>query len=200
MMISAIVGYRLIGRELVTESTPRPPVRLDTSRWCDGDVILRKGRGVISDVLRYCSLHDRTFSHAGLLFRVGNRWQVFHILGGEGAVNDGVSWEPINQFCSVDQADTVAVFRLTDDASVRDSLLTVCRAITLRHPSFDTRFDLATNDQLYCTELVALVYRQASRGKISLPLTDFSGQRYVSCENLYHNSYAHSLQNPSSNE
>lgn len=169
---------------------PRPFTSIDCSDLKNGDVILRKGRGFISDVLRNFSLHDRTFSHAGILFKVGSSWNVFHIEGGDGSAVDGVRWEPVQDFCNPMVSDAVAVFRITDEDAVRASLLDVCVEMTHRHPTFDTRFDLSSLDRLYCTELVALAFRQASRGGISLPLTSISGLEYISCENLYINDYA----------
>ena len=50
---------------------------------------------------------------------------------------------------------------------------------------FDKKFDLKSNDKMYCTELVYRILQQASGDKNFIPLTEISGVQYVACDNIY---------------
>lgn len=166
----------------------------DPSLLKEGDVVLRAGKGPISGLLQKMSLHDRSFSHAGILLDSCGKWFVLHMYGGQGTKCSDLRFDPLETFCSSGNSDSNAVFRLTDSDSLRACIATECRRLMCRPPRFDSRFDLATDDQLYCTELVYKVYRRASRDGISLPLTEFAGERYAACDDLYLNHYAHLVQ------
>lgn len=156
----------------------------------NGDVILRKGRGIISDGLRRMARQDASFSHAGIVVKSDSGWNVVHCLGGEGAVRDGVLIDPLSDFCSNSTADSIAVVRLSDLPELQDAVAFHAAGLARKAIRFDTDFSLETENDLYCTELIYRVYLHCSRGKISLPLTRFAGMEYVACDNLYKNQFA----------
>lgn len=155
----------------------------------EGDIVLRRGKSMISQLLRRTSLHDKTFSHAGIVYNDSGRWKVLHAIGGEGSSHDGVCSEDWEQFCSEKETDTVAVFRLTDDFRMAHQFVASAISLGKQCSGFDANFDLSTDNKLYCTELIQKAVYRASKGGISLPLTYISGITYVSCENIYSNSY-----------
>jgi hypothetical protein len=160
----------------------------DTALLREGDVILRCGKGVVSDIFQKMSLYDRSFSHAGVLCREAGEWMVLHMLQAESGSE--LFFESLNDYCSVSKADSIAVFRLTNSADTVAKVMDLCRALKTNPPAFDDRFNLDSDDELYCTELVYKVYRSASSGLISLPLTEIAGYRYCACDNLYLNRHA----------
>lgn len=162
----------------------------DTSCFQEGDVILRRGRGIISDMACEFSVHEKKYSHAGLLVRNTGHWSVLHVAGGEGAAFDGIRLEPLQQFLADSVATSFAVYRLSDDNSIRQNAIITALQYWRLHVLFDTDFDLSEDHKLYCTELIYQSYRKASSGKISLPLTTFTGVTYISLENVYCNSFA----------
>lgn len=155
----------------------------------EGDIVLRRGKSMISQLLRRTSLHDQTFSHAGMVYFEDGRWKVLHAIGGQGSSIDGVCSEDWSQFCAAQQTDTIAVFRLTDDSRMAHQFVTTAIALGEQCSGFDTDFDLSTDNKLYCTELIQKAVFRASKGSISLPLTTISGVTYISCENIYTNHY-----------
>ena len=148
---------------------------LDTSILKSGDIILRRGRGVISDMMAVASAHDKRFSHAGILQEVDSAWYVVHMIGGEGVKQDGLRFDRIQDFISDANASDWAVYRLTESDSVRQALQCEIGRLRGTRPSFDSNFNWDTEDSYYCTELVSKVYGKASQGRISLPLTYFQG-------------------------
>ncbi|MFM2206737.1 MAG: hypothetical protein RL213_712 [Bacteroidota bacterium] len=166
----------------------------DTSLLRQGDIILRCGKGVISDIFLRMSLHDRSFSHAGVLCRDEGKWTVLHMLESESGRE--LFSESLYDYCSDSKADSIAVFRLTESADTVEKVMDACQALKRNPPVFDERFDLGSDSELYCTELVYKVYRSASSGLISLPLTEIAGYLYCACDNLYLNRYAKQIYPP----
>ena len=164
--------------------------RIPLNELKDGDIILRKGKGLISELLSKTALVDQTFSHAGILLKFGNQWMVCHAIGGESNPAQGVQLESINDFTSRHVADSIAVFRYRLKPGEVDLLKLRCVEYIRMKVPFDSQFDYADDNALYCTEMVSKVFNYASKGRISLPLTSRAGWTYITCENLYHNAYA----------
>lgn len=187
-----VVAYRIHSSSVSAEVAPRTAGAAlpDPKLLRQGDIVLRTGKGIISGLLQKMSLRDRSFSHAGILLDSCGQWFVLHMLGGEGSAPQDLRLEPLGSFCGPENSDSAAVFRLTDSERIRRDIVTECWKLMLQSPRFDERFDLATDDELYCTEMVYKVLLKASRGEISLPLTEFAGERYAACDDLYLNDYA----------
>lgn len=197
LLLTLLFTVRTIGlsgsHQAVKVSTKVLSKPLDTSPLKSGDIIMRRGRGVISDMLAVSSVHDKRFSHAGILQPVGSTWFVVHMIGGEGVKQDGLRFDRVQDFISEANASDWAVYRLTDSDSIRQALQGEIDRLRQTKPAFDSRFSWETDDSYYCTELVSKAYSRASQGRISLPLTYFQGIPYVSCENLYNNPFAQSV-------
>ncbi|MFM9027458.1 MAG: hypothetical protein ACKOQ6_05635, partial [Bacteroidota bacterium] len=103
-------------------SKKRSAILVDSSIFCEGDIILRNGIGIISEFFSSFSLNDKSFSHAGILLKKDSVWVVCHSLGGESVSRGGVFMENLNDFCSPKVTDSVFVVRLTDDPTVRQAL------------------------------------------------------------------------------
>lgn len=174
-------------------STKQCHVNIDSEEFADGDIILRNGIGIISEFFASFSLKDRSFSHAGILLSSDSGWVVFHALGGESAGAGGILVDKLSDFCSVNVTDSVKVFRLTEDKSVRKSVKSFCIRKAGEKVVFDRRFSLDDTTAMYCTEFVYQAFKSAGSGAISLPLTRFNGIEYVSCDNLYINEHARPL-------
>jgi hypothetical protein len=193
LLCLAAAYLRLQSRPIETGETASGPLHTlpDPSLLKEGDVVLRAGKGVISALLQKMSLHDRSFSHAGILLDSCGKWFVIHMYGGQGSSRSDLRLDPLEDYCSSRNSDSSAVFRLTEADSIRTRIAAECRRLLSQPPRFDSRFDLSTDDQLYCTEMVYKVFRKAYGDGISLPLTEFAGERYAACDDLYLNPYAH---------
>src|ERR1043166_8150446 len=55
-----------------------------------GDLVFRRGRGWLSDVISGFSKHNPAFSHVGLVYPEGESVYVYHILGGENSGRNDV--------------------------------------------------------------------------------------------------------------
>jgi hypothetical protein len=147
-----------------------------------GDLIFRDGRGVISSAFRMFSLKSPLYSHAGIVHREKGKIYVYHIIGGESNSPGKMKKEPLTRFIDPLQANAFAVYRFNISPVLIDSLATDYYS---KNIEFDKKFDLKSNDKMYCTELVYRILQQASGDKNFIPLTEISGVQYVACDNIY---------------
>lgn len=148
-------GVVLRGVEPSDERRPELP-RADRLR--EGDIVFRRGRSVLSNVVLSADA-AAGFSHVGLLRWTGRGFEVIHAIPGEGHGSlGGVVAEPLEEFFAPAVAEHFAVYR--PRAAGVGPVAARAAARLLNRP-FDHRFDLATDSHLYCTELVWLAYLRA---------------------------------------
>jgi len=136
------------------------PISYDSRIIQTGDVIFRRGRSVVSEIVLAA---DRRlpFSHVGIVIVGDQRAWVVHATPDEPPGTDGiVRVEQLAEFLSADRASAAAVYR-TDDRASASRAAAVATEYARRRLPFDAAFDLSTADRLYCTELVWRAYLAA---------------------------------------
>lgn len=158
----------------------------------EGDLILRHGRGFISNAFRSFSREDKKYSHAG--FVIFNRGKPFvvHAIGEEKASNR-LRMDPMPEFCNPSDIHSFAVYRyrLRDDE--RNRLCNIVREEYRNELAFDLDFSLDTDSLVYCSEFIYKAIISATHNKNYLPLSGIAGFRYVSIDNLYLNEHCDSV-------
>jgi len=170
------------GRGFHFESTPNSNISIPDSLFLPGDIIFREGRGIISDAFRQMSLNDKKYSHAGIIHGYNNQLYVFHTIGGEENKDRKMRMDLLSDFISPLQSNAFAVYRTDLDNMKIDSIASTFYGNEVK---FDAEFDLGTLDKLYCTEMVYRILTHVSGNDNYLPLTELSGVKYVSCDNIY---------------
>lgn len=133
----------------------QPRRAYDTSVIESGDVVFRRGRSVVSQMV-VAAQQQLPFSHVGIAVVSEQGVMVVH------ATPDGpppglVVSDRIDEFLDADAASVAAVYRVDDSAKARGASEAASRYANVPVP-FDAAFDLRTADQLYCTELVWRAY------------------------------------------
>jgi uncharacterized protein YycO len=153
-----------------------------------GDLVFRRGRSLVSYAVLYADPTSR-YSHVGLVVQTQGDTLVVHATPGpHGEPPAPVRVEPLSVFLAPDHAVQAAVVRAP--ASHARRAAQVARTYATDARVFDDAFDLATADQLYCTELVWRAYRTAGLDLIdgaldTVALPWASGDRFVLPSTLY---------------
>ena len=155
-----------------------------------GDIILRSGKGFISDVFRQFSLEDKRFSHAGIVSVEQNRIFVYHILGDERRQGSQVRKDLLDSFCNVKENNSFAVYRYDLTTNKKKNMVTNLKLFSEKKIKFDSHFDLATDSAMYCTELVYKAVEAATGNLQYLPCTIINGNKYIAPDNLYMNGHS----------
>ena len=133
-------------------------VQYDTVGLRNGDLLFRNGCGYESHVVTNMSAGD--YSHVGIAYRTAEGWCVIHAVPGEAEKGEPevLKCEAIAEFYRADRAKAGACARVHCTDSLADAAARHAMRLVERRVEFDNDYDLEDSSQLYCTELVRLVY------------------------------------------
>lgn len=158
-----------------------------------GDLIFRHGRGAISEALKLFSRHDAAYSHAGIISIENKKVFVYHAIGGEENPTNHLRKDPLELFCNPNNVHSFGMYRLDLDNDKFRKVDSLASVYFRKGLEFDTKFDLNTDDKMYCSEFVYKVILKVTGDKNYLPLSAVSGMKYVACDDLYLNPHCSCL-------
>ena len=153
----------------------------------DGDIVLRCGRDLTSEMMRQMNAGDRRFSHCGLMFTIDGKKMVFHSIGGEENPGSALRLEPLEQFFDTRKNLAAGYARMQLSEQERKKLKALLDSLFARKVPFDLSFDLHTDEALYCSEMVAKALLKVDES-ILVPRTDTFGHSFYSVQNIMENS------------
>lgn len=132
----------------------------DSSGYEIGDVLLRKGNSIISDMIVTAFPEGRGMSHCGILVRQKGRWMVIHTISGRISEYDGIRINTVAEFVSGAHQGKILhvkpVFEIDRDLVSKEAFEHLARKAP-----FDHSFDLGETESLYCSELIRCAYLEA---------------------------------------
>ncbi len=134
----------------------------DESAFQTGDLVFRRGSSLLSRAVLSAD-GAIPYSHVGVVNRENDKIRVIHVEPGDrpGRLNT-VAIDSLADFLAPGKASAAAVYRLRSDVADRaPAAVLAASGYAARRVPFDDAFDLATDDTLYCTELVWRSYRMA---------------------------------------
>lgn len=156
LMLSAVLCTLMAACSKSANTTER--VQYDTVGLRNGDLLFRNGCGYESHVVTNMSAGD--YSHIGIAYRTEEGWCVIHAVPGEAEEGEPevLKCESIAEFYRCDRAKAGACARVHCADSLADAAARHAMRLVERRVEFDNDYDLEDSSQLYCTELVRLVY------------------------------------------
>lgn len=152
-----------------------------------GDIIMRTGRDFTSETMRNLCTNDKTYSHCGIASFENDSLFVYHAIGGEWNPDQKLRRDPFDFFCNPFENRGFGIFRYKLTPGENQRLIGLVHKFYGEGIMFDMRFDLASDDRMYCTEFVYKLIEGASKNKISLSTTTLNHVRFVAPDNLFIN-------------
>lgn len=152
-----------------------------------GDLVVRRGDDMTSFMLSQLNSKDKTYSHCGLVVIEDGHPYVYHSIGGEDNPDQIMKRETLTQWFSPANNLAIAVYRY----DLVDSLIT--QTVEQLHiyyrqkKMFDMDFDLATDDRLYCSEMIYKVIKAATQNEGYIKAGNAYGRSFVGVDDLYLN-------------
>jgi len=124
----------------------------------EGDIILRRGSGLVSDLIASVLSEEYDVSHCGIVAEHDSALWVIHSVSSSLSEADGMQSHRLQSFVAQSKQGSVIVSRLRTAA---DRSLIAARAKDLlrRKVPFDHDFDLDDTTRIYCSELVWRIIR-----------------------------------------
>lgn len=137
----------------------------------NGDLIFRRGRSLESQAVLISDYNSR-FSHVGIIYIDNKIPYVIHAVPGEiNGKPDFIKKEKLTDFLTPEKAADFALYRSDFDIEKRDSAALNALAFFQKNLVFDSNYNLDTNDQLYCTELVMKAFEKAVHHSLNFGTT-----------------------------
>lgn len=192
MVLTAFKSNSLFERDHVRLSAAEHHLRWvkaqpDVKQLRTGDLIFRHGRGFTSNALMNFGLREKKYSHAGIVTIENGKVFVYHAVGGEENLTNRLRKDPLEMFCNPSSIHAFAVYRTDLKPEQVIKVMAIANEYYQSGLEFDTKFDLETNDKMYCTEFVYKVFGQALGNENYISLSAFSGKQYIACDDLYCN-------------
>ena len=155
-----------------------------------GYLVLRMGIGADSRLLARFNQKNKSYSHCGIVMIEGGKPWVYHAIGGEDNPDERLRRDPAQLFFSPKHNSALAVVRYDlDDHQLRE-LRKVVIGYYAQKPRFDLKFDLTTDDKLYCAEFVYKALNKATGDSGYIHPTSAAGITYVGTDDLFVNRHA----------
>lgn len=132
-----------------------------------GDLLVRLGDDFISDRIRYLSTTDHSYSHAGIIVMHNNKKMVCHIYPDDfvpGA--DTVRYDIIDSFLNTRTNLKCALYRYDLSPDEKMEVQAELNAYHNKKVHFDKRYELETDDKVYCSEMIYKALKKVTNDRI----------------------------------
>lgn len=123
-----------------------------------GDIILRRGHGLMSDMIASVLTEQYDVTHCGIIAEHKGELWVIHSVSSSASEADGMQAHRLQEFVRQSKPGTVIVSRLRTGAD-RGRIARHAKAYLRRRVPFDHAFDLDDSTRIYCSELVWRILR-----------------------------------------
>jgi hypothetical protein len=155
----------------------------------EGDLIVRMGDDLTSQNVVQYSSKDKSYSHCGIAIKEGDQLLVYHIIAGEENPGDKLTRVALDTFCSPVRSIRFGIFRFALSAEEISQFTAVIRKYYAQGLMFDRKFDIDSDDQMYCSEMIMKSIKQATANRMQFDVVEQKTQnfRYVPLDALYLN-------------
>ncbi|MBK8228251.1 MAG: hypothetical protein IPK70_13890 [Flavobacteriales bacterium] len=123
-----------------------------------GDIILRRGHGLVSDLISSVLSEEYDVSHCGIVAEHDSALWVIHSVSSSVSEADGMQSHRLQSFVGQSKPGSVIVTRLRTAAD-RSLIARRAKELLRRKVPFDHDFDLEDTTRIYCSELVWRIIR-----------------------------------------
>lgn len=150
-----------------------------------GDLIVRTGNDFTSESLRSLNRRDKTYSHCGIACVEHDTVFVYHALGGEWNPDQRIRKDILPVFAEPYGNRGIGIYRYTLGNTDIESLVTTVKKLYAMGIMFDMKFDLASNDRMYCAEFVYKSYLMGTHGKLQFATSHIGDFNFIGVDDLF---------------
>lgn len=184
LMLFLVLGVTAGTRKHDNDS--RIPAMSFGGNYQTGDIVLRNGKGFISDLFRNTSKREKKYSHAGIIVIENNQPYVYHMLGNPGGGGE-FKKETLSGFCNPKSNKGFGIYRFNFLQNKENEVNSWLQHIIQMKPKFDEDFNLEESGNMYCSELIYNMCESVSA--VHLEGTIVNERTYIGLDDLYLNKY-----------
>lgn len=132
----------------------------------DGDIVMRKGYGFVSDKIVQFSKTPFEVSHCGMIRKKGDSIFVMHSVSSSLSEIDGMQMHSLERFLSESEPNTFIAMRYQAPPEILASLSDASYQYVLLKKPFDHGFDRSDTTTFYCTEVFEHVFKRVTQNNL----------------------------------
>lgn len=150
-----------------------------------GDLVTRTGNDFTSQSLRKLCQRNQTYSHCGIASIENDTLFIYHAMGGEWNPDEKLRRDPWFLFAEPYSNNGVGLFRFDLPDSTIKKLVAVTQQFYRDGLTFDMKFDLQTDDKMYCAEFIYKSYLKASNGKMGFHKSRIGDFEFIGPDDIF---------------
>ncbi|MES2431233.1 MAG: YiiX/YebB-like N1pC/P60 family cysteine hydrolase [Bacteroidota bacterium] len=151
----------------------------------NGDLITRTGNDFTSESLRQLNQKNKTYSHCGIASIENDSVFVYHALGGEFNPDQKIRRDPLNIFSEPYSNRGIGIFRYRLTPTDTNSILSAMKTLYAKGIMFDIKFDLTSDDRMYCAEFVYKTYKTGTADKLQFTTSHIKDFTFIGVDDLF---------------
>ncbi|MFS8083952.1 MAG: YiiX/YebB-like N1pC/P60 family cysteine hydrolase [Ginsengibacter sp.] len=153
-------------------ASQKTALRIDSLKQIakDGDLIVRLTDDLVSEQVKLINEKDKSYSHAGIIFKINDTLKVYNI-SPDSADKDEIKLEPLDSFINPAKNISCALYRYTLSGKEIQSLKNTLDSFKSKNVTFDWQYNLATDDKMYCAELIDKSLAIATKNRVTINQT-----------------------------
>ncbi len=160
----------------------------ETALLQEGDLLLRKGYGWVSDRIADALNEEYRVTHCGLILRQGyTEPHILHSVSNE-KVN-GICIEPLQAYIAESQKNSLVGLRIKQDSQKIPELVAEAKRLYHKKVPFDMSFDDSDSSRLYCAELLALLFKNVYQQDLLPEKANILGVKAIKMSNFFNPRY-----------
>ncbi len=150
-----------------------------------GDLITRTGADFTSESLRSLNQRDQTYSHCGIISIENDSIFVYHALGGDFNPDQKILRQPIELFAQPGDNRGIGIFRFDITPVLKQDIIAMSQKLYRQGVMFDMKFDLSTDDHMYCAEFVYKTFRWGTHEKLQFNTSHIRDFAFVGVDDIF---------------
>lgn len=150
-----------------------------------GDLVVRTGNDFTSESLRSLNQRDKTWSHCGIASVEHDTVFIYHALGGEWNPDQRIRKDILTVFAEPYGNRGIGLYRYPLLPADISSLMVTVKKLHKMGVMFDMKFDLQTNDRMYCAEFVYKAYLMGTGGKLQFSTSHIGDFHFIGVDDLF---------------
>lgn len=151
-----------------------------------GVLICRLGNGFFSNYFRNYASKEKKFSHIGIISKENDSLFVYHSEASELTGVGKVKREHLSSF--LNGIKVFSFFEFTYHDTVVNNILSEIKSYYLLNTPFDLDFNSLNDNQLYCSELIAVSINKTLKKDVIKPSIIIKNKKIFSLDDIYLNS------------
>ena len=157
-------------------------IRLLEDSIREGDLVVRCGNDMTSESLRDFSQKEKIYSHSGIALLHEGKMFIYSNMAGDINPDEVMRRDNVDSFLTPVNNVAAGVYRYDLSPDELSRLKRIIETHYTNQLQFDMNFDLASDNKMYCAEMIAKSIQQATTNRISIPkskVNDDLRQKYL---------------------